>query len=177
MRTAAPGLQTFHDGWANYQRLLLTALRDLGPEQLALRAGPGAWSIWQLASHVAGARSYWLHDVLGEGDDAVREMFRVEHTTVPGLAIEDAGWEDDEDHARSAAEIVRAFEATWGLVSGCLGRWTQEDLRAEASRRRRGRVETFTREWVVWHLIEHDLHHGGEISLILGSNGLPAPDL
>jgi hypothetical protein len=26
-------------------------------------------------------------------------------------------------------------------------------------------------------LIEHDLHHGGEISQILGTNGLPAPDL
>jgi uncharacterized damage-inducible protein DinB len=29
----------------------------------------------------------------------------------------------------------------------------------------------------VWHLIEHDLHHGGEISQILGSNGIPAPEL
>jgi uncharacterized damage-inducible protein DinB len=35
----------------------------------------------------------------------------------------------------------------------------------------------FTRQWVVWHLIEHDLHHGGEISLILGSNGLTGLDL
>jgi hypothetical protein len=30
---------------------------------------------------------------------------------------------------------------------------------------------------VVWHLIEHDLHHGGEVSLILGMHGLGAPDL
>jgi hypothetical protein len=29
----------------------------------------------------------------------------------------------------------------------------------------------------VWHVLEHDLHHGGEISLILGSNGLPGLDL
>jgi uncharacterized damage-inducible protein DinB len=34
-----------------------------------------------------------------------------------------------------------------------------------------------TRMWVIWHLIEHDLHHGGEISLILGTNGLAAPDI
>jgi len=26
-------------------------------------------------------------------------------------------------------------------------------------------------------LIEHDLHHGGEISQILGTTGLPAPEL
>jgi hypothetical protein len=27
------------------------------------------------------------------------------------------------------------------------------------------------------HLMEHELHHGGEISLILGTHGLPALDL
>jgi hypothetical protein len=30
---------------------------------------------------------------------------------------------------------------------------------------------------VVWHLIEHDLHHGGEISQIPGTNRLPAPEI
>jgi len=35
----------------------------------------------------------------------------------------------------------------------------------------------FTRQWVVWHLIEHDLHHGGEVSLMLGMQGLAAPDI
>jgi len=29
----------------------------------------------------------------------------------------------------------------------------------------------------VSHVLEHDLHHGGEIALTLGTNGLPAPDL
>ena len=28
-----------------------------------------------------------------------------------------------------------------------------------------------TRAWIVWHLIEHDLHHGGEISQSLGMIG------
>jgi hypothetical protein len=34
-----------------------------------------------------------------------------------------------------------------------------------------------TRQWVIWHLIEHDLHHGGEISLTLGMYGLVAPEI
>ncbi len=33
--------------------------------------------------------------------------------------------------------------------------------------------QVFRRGWVVWHTLEHDLHHGGEISQILGSHGLP----
>ena len=51
--------------------------------------------------------------------------------------------------------------------------------RAFASRSRRhsagslGQAPPFgslhtTRQWVIWHLIEHDVHHGGEISLTLG---------
>ncbi len=33
------------------------------------------------------------------------------------------------------------------------------------------------RGWVVWHVMEHDVHHGGEISQILGSHGLSGLDL
>jgi uncharacterized damage-inducible protein DinB len=27
---------------------------------------------------------------------------------------------------------------------------------------------------VVWHVMEHDLHHGGELSLTLGMHGMAA---
>jgi uncharacterized damage-inducible protein DinB len=171
------GLQTFTDGWAHYQGLVVGAIRELTPEQLGLRTALHQWAVWQLAGHVAGSRAYWFHDVLGEGDPATRDLFRVASTTVPDLPLEDAGWEDDEDHPRSAAEIVEAFDLTWTMIEDCLRRWTADDLAIEVSRRRRSGTQTFTRQWVVWHLIEHDLHHGGEISQILGSHGVPALDL
>ena len=147
-----PVLEPFFTGWATHGRLLLAAIGDLTEEQLALRPTPGEWSIWQLASHMAGSRAYWVYDVLGEGDPAVRDMFRVEKTTVPGLSLEDAGWEDDETQPRTAAEIVEVIP------------------------QRRGN-RTTTRGWVLWHLMEHEAHHGGAISLILGTNGLPVLDL
>jgi len=167
-------LQAFYDGWEHHQHLLVAALRDLGPEQLALRAAPPQWSVWQIAGHVAGARAYWFHDVLGEGDPAVRDLFRVASTTVPGLPLEDAGWEDDGNHPREASELVEGLERTWSTIRECLRRWTPKDLAVEFSRRS---GTTFTRQWVVWHLVEHDLHHGGAISMILGSNGLSGIDL
>jgi uncharacterized damage-inducible protein DinB len=175
---AARTLDPFVEGWAGYQRMLVGAISPLNPEQLASRTAPFQWTVWQLAAHVAGARAYWFHDVLGEGDPALSDLFRVETTTVPGLALEDAGWEDDEDHPRTARELVEALERTWAMLDEALHRWTTEDLEEPFSRTRRsGEVQTFTRAWVVWHLIEHDLHHGGEISQILGSNGLPALEL
>jgi uncharacterized damage-inducible protein DinB len=177
MSTVPAALRTLYDGWANYHRLVVGVLRERTPDELGLRPGPGTWAVWQLAGHMAGARAYWLHDVLGEGDAALRDRFRVAGTTVPDLPLEDAGWEDDEDHPRDASELVDALERTWSLVEDCLGRWTLEVLAVEVPRHRRGTTRMVSRQWVVWHLIEHDLHHGGEISLILGSHGLPALEL
>ena len=156
----APGMQPFFDGWANYQRLLVAAIRELAPEHLALRTAPHQWAVWQIAGHMAGARTYWFHDVLGEGDLAIRDMFRVASTTVPDLPLEDAGWEDDEDHPRDSAEIVGAFNRTWTMVDDCLKRWTPDDLAVEFHRQRITGTQTFTRQWVIWHLMKHDLHHG-----------------
>jgi uncharacterized damage-inducible protein DinB len=34
-----------------------------------------------------------------------------------------------------------------------------------------------SRSWVIYHVMEHDLHHGGELSLTLGIHGLPSPNL
>jgi uncharacterized damage-inducible protein DinB len=166
-------LRPFHDGWARHQARLIDALRGLTVEQLAFRTAPQQWAVWQLAAHMAGSTVYWFHDVLGEGDQATRDLFRVEHSTVPGLALEDAQWEDDETHPRRADELVDALTRAWSLVDECLGRWTADDLAASVERGGR----THQRGWVVWHILEHDLHHGGEISQILGSNGLTGLDL
>lgn len=168
-----PGLARFYEGWASHQQLLIAALRDLTPEQLALRTASHQWSVWQLAAHIAGTRAYWFHDVLGEGDAAVRDMFRVERSTVPGVSLEDAGWEDDESRPRTAAELVDGLQRSWSLVDECLQRWRLEDLDVTVERK----SWIHSRGWVIYHVLEHDIHHGGEISQILGSNGLPPLDV
>jgi uncharacterized damage-inducible protein DinB len=173
--SGTPVLQPFYEGWADHQRLFLAAIADLSQDQLALRTAPDEMAIWQIASHMAGSRAYWFHEMLSEGDPAVRDMFRVASTTVPNLPLDDAGWEDDETHPRTAAEIVDAFHQTWGLIEGCLQRWTPDDLTGELPQGSSGRITT--RGWVIWHLMEHEAHHGGAVSLVLGTNGLPGLDM
>ncbi len=34
-----------------------------------------------------------------------------------------------------------------------------------------------TMEWVIWHVLEHEIHHRGEIYLMLGLLGIEAPDV
>ena len=78
---------------------------------------------------------------------------------------------------RTAPEIVDDLQATWKFMKSCLDRWTPEDMAHVFEGERHGEHYSLSRQWVIWHLIEHDLHHGGEISLTLGIHGLPAPDL
>ena len=62
------------------------------------------------------------------------------------------------------------------MIQDALARWTPADLEhvfpaySEESPAR-------SRQYIIWHVLEHDIHHGGELSSILGAHGLPAVDL
>jgi uncharacterized damage-inducible protein DinB len=34
-----------------------------------------------------------------------------------------------------------------------------------------------TMGWAVWHVLEHEIHHRGEVFLMLGLMGIEAPDI
>jgi uncharacterized damage-inducible protein DinB len=58
-----------------------------------------------------------------------------------------------------------------------LARWTPDEWRQTWPGDEAGDPEVITRPWVIWHLIEHDVHHGGEVSITLGAHGVRAIDL
>ncbi len=41
----------------------------------------------------------------------------------------------------------------------------------------KGKNYALTRQWITWHVIAHDLHHGGELTLMLGMQGIALPEL
>jgi hypothetical protein len=117
---------------------------------------------------------YWLCIMLGQDDRGFSAMFRVDHTTVPGLSIDMAGWEDNEDRPRTANELVDAFARTWEVVEACLGKWSLSDLEVPVTRKDAfGRMVAVTPGWVISRLMSHEFHHGSEIALILRVHGLP----
>lgn len=156
--TVAP----YYDGWRLFNDALAAALAPLSAEQLALPVGSFTWPIWASASHLAGARVYWLCDVFKEPG--------VE--TTPFTDPANFGWEDDLAHPRTAEELVGALTSSWAIVERCLATWTPETLRQEARRTRGTEVQYHTRQSVLVRLLTHDAFHCGEISLVLGSNRL-----
>jgi uncharacterized damage-inducible protein DinB len=155
----AARLSAVYEGWGAYQRMLVEAVAPLTPDQLALRAAPNLRSIGEIVGHIVSARVVWFHEVMGEGPD--------------GLAPMKAWGRDGDTSERNAAELERGMERSWDMIADALDRWTTADFGAAFERR----GERITRQEIIWHVIEHDLHHGGEVSLTLGQHGLRAPDL
>ena len=155
-------LPVFYKGWSDYQDLLTKALAPLSSEQLTLRAAPNLRSIGEIATHMIGARVRWFHNLMGEGGEDFAAM---------------ATWDLQDMPVRSAAELVSGLEHTWQVMQEAMTRWTPAEWEHLYEGEYSGEPYSFTRQWVVWHLIEHDLHHGGEISLTLGIHGLTAPDI
>jgi len=154
----------FFEGWHLVNESLIGALAPLSREQLALPVGSPTWPVWASASHLAGTRVYWLCHVFKEPGAE----------TTPFNDPTGMGWEDDLGHPRSADELVGALTSTWKLVERCLATWTVDSLDREVSRA--GSVRLYSRQSVLMRMITHDAFHSGEISLVLGSNGLGAID-
>jgi uncharacterized damage-inducible protein DinB len=154
-------LKPFYEGWSDHQQKLLDTLRPLTPAQIRLRPAPGEWAIWRLASNIAGGRLYWLCAMLGEDNLGL---------SISGLSLE--WWEDNEDRAPTAQELIDAFVATWRVVEACFDRWGLADLQTEVTTKD-GSGRVVTPGWVIQHLMRHEFHHGSEIALILRTHGLP----
>lgn len=162
-KTTLP-LASFYQGWETYQQQLIVALQPLTSDQLSLRAGPHLRSIRMIATHLLGVRAGWLYYVLNERDERLVELDQ---------------WRDQDQVMRTANELVDALQTTWHVLHAGLQRWTAEDLAIIFwNFDDNGEPEApYSRQWILWHLLEHDLHHGGEISLTLGLHRLPAIEL
>ena len=155
-------LTTFYKSWQTYQNNLRDALALLTAEQLTLRAAPDLGSLGEIAAHIIAARTHWFTSFLAEDWADAAPMTH---------------WDDPGAPVRSAADLVQGLDRSWALMATALDRWDSAAMAQTFVRERRGQRSELSRGWVIWHLLEHDLHHGGEISLILGMHGLHAPDI
>lgn len=164
MSDEAMTLRQIYAGWDVYANYLVEAVAPLTPEQLELRPAANLRDVYDIVNHIIGARARWFSLVLGEGGET---MARLGEWGLPGQP------------KHNTAELEQGLEQSWKVISDCLGRWTIANLADTFSNDQPdpGDPEAYTRQWVIWHLIEHDLHHGGELFYTLGMNGLPTPDL
>jgi hypothetical protein len=141
------------ESWQDYQEALKRAIAPLTEEQMQRRLMPGLRTPGEIAEHIVSGRAMWLHHALGEGAAELTPLLR---------------WENADDPPHTAAEILRGLELTWRFITVYLMRGSPTDAVPE---------EEVPILQTIWGLLDHDLPHAGELSLLLGADGLPGVEI
>lgn len=140
--------------WLDYQHALTRAIAPLTIDQLQQRPLSGRRTPGEIAQHIVFGRALHVHGTLGE---EAAELLPF----VP--------WGDADAPPRSAAEIVHGLEVTWRVIADYLMRGAPTDdipVTEEPSPLQ-----------VIWGLLDHDLPHAGQLSLLLRASGLSGVDI
>jgi len=141
------------DSWQDYQDALKRAIAPLTEEQLQRRLIPGLRTPGEIAEHIVFGRALHLHRTLGERAAELTPLLR---------------WEDADEPPHTAAEILHGLELTWQFITDCLMSGSPSDDLPE---------EEVAIVQTIWGLLDHDLPHAGELSLLLGADGLPGVEI
>lgn len=141
------------ESWQDYQDALKRAVAPLTDEQLQRRLIPGLRTPGEIAEHIVFGRALHLQRTLGERAAELTPLLR---------------WGEAGDGPRTAAEIVHGLELTWGFITDCLLSGSPTDALPE---------EQVAIVQTIWGLLDHDLPHAGELSLLLGADGLPGVEI
>lgn len=162
-------LTAVFDGWQGHQQSLVNAIAPLSAEQLRFRPVPDLQSVGQLTRHISLGRIGWFARMGAPGSAELVEQI--------------IDWQEDGDGnphiveesiaiAADAAELVRWLELTWDMIDQTLVEWTVNDLAVTYRHTWNGDVYAIPRQWTLYRILTHDVHHGGQISLMLGMQGI-----
>ena len=141
--------------WDSVRTGLYEALKGLTDQQLCFTPRDGLWSLGRTALHIADAEDGWFNFIIrGELDEWPADSNFKNYLTVTKVVQRLR-----KVHAHTETylktldvpDLERVIAAPWG--------------------------EKFTLGWAVWHVLEHEIHHRGEIYLMLGLMGKEAPDV
>ena len=142
-----PGEYISH--WKNVREGLIETIEKFKDTELDYLPFDGSRAVGDIMLHIADAEDGWFrHVVVRELDD-----WPIKYTLAnyPGLvAIERVLEEVHERTERflaslSSTDLDRVIAAPW--------------------------EELIPLRWIIWHVLEHEVHHRGELSLILGLLG------
>ena len=172
--TNPTSLSAVYEGWDGYQTSLALAISPLSPQQLDWRESPGVRSIRELARHISAGRVNWFVRMGAPGSAELAERIQA--------------WERDADGDLNVverslgttggpSELVEWLEASWKMIDLTLKSWDVADLRNTYAHRWNGQTYAVSRQWTVWRIMAHDIHHGGQIARILALQNIEAFEL
>ncbi len=167
-------LQSIFDGWAGYNSSLIGALRQRTPSELVWRPKADMRSAGEIARHIALGRITWFvrMDAPGSAEAAA---------AIPAWSADEEGNRHADETAldicQDAGALIAWLERSWLMIDATLAAWTANDLAVPYLYTWNGQQWAIPRQWTIFRILAHDMHHGGELSLTLGQQGIDAFEL
>jgi uncharacterized damage-inducible protein DinB len=141
-------LSQFFSHWDQVHSDTLSVIGQFKEEELDHIPFEGGWSVKQIALHIAHAEEGWFRCIVEKVHEAWPPPYGA----------------DDFPTGQSIQYLLAdSHEKTMAY----LGTQTLNDLEKVVE----SRCGDFSLRFIIWHVIEHEIHHRGELSLVLGTLG------
>jgi uncharacterized damage-inducible protein DinB len=140
--------------WDQIHQDTLAVIDGFSEAELVHTAYEGGWPVGQIALHIANAEDGWFRHIATKTYDEWPSNHTLENYPTK--------------------ESIKALLAeTHAKTMAYLGTLTIDDLGNEVE----SEWGNFSIRFIIWHVIEHEIHHRGELSLILGTLGREGLDV
>jgi uncharacterized damage-inducible protein DinB len=140
--------------WKKIRQDLLEMLGSFDEADLEYQPYPGSWSVGKIFLHIAECEDYWIHHV------ARKELPADLHYELKDFPSMDAirmKLRISEERTSVFLDSLKEADLDWRIKTP--------------------QGSTLALYEILWHVLEHELHHRGELSLILGMLGREGLDV
>jgi len=141
--------------WNEVRAGLLLTIDKFSDEDLAYVPFNGSWSVGQIMLHIADAEDGWFRYAVTRELDQWPDQYNL--MNYPAKAA-------------IKLALAAAHERTQRYLESLDDASTGQDVVTPWG-------ERIPLMWIVWHVVEHEIHHRGELSFILGLLGREGLDV
>lgn len=170
MNSDSTPLSTVFNGWDSYHTSIVHAIQPLTREQITWRPAPHLRSVGEVASHLALGRIEWFARMPAPGSIELAQKAAV-------AAVNAATNRQNAALAENRELMIEWLEASWQMIAITLNQWTVKDLARTYQHPYQGHIFEVSYQWTIWRILTHDIHHGGELALMLGMQNIQVPEL
>ena len=147
-------LNELFDHWRHVRHGLLSTMDQFSDADLAYEPFAESWTVGDLMRHIPNTEVGWFQHVAQERLAGWPVHAPADYPTIAAIQqlLSEAHQETEAYLAEfGVGDLDRPVITPWG--------------------------ETVTLGWITWHVLEHEIHHRGELSLILGLLGREGLDV
>ncbi len=160
-------LSDVYDGWVQYNDALVEALDSIPDESFTADLTPDNQSLAHIFRHIALGRIEWLLRINAPNFDALAKRIPEWKTLPDGVRYIVA---DSFPLERIAIREMLLDTAT--AIDTTLKTWDIASLGETYRHPFRGTVYAVSKQWTLMRILMHDIHHGGQLSILLQQQGI-----